>query len=361
MRRLPLIDVIVAAVLLVFGELAALGGETSLPRWLSLALTALYTAPLAVRRRAPLLACACTLAGVLALGLADPEGSQPTIPLALALAAFTVGAELPVRASSIAIGVGLAAMLAALLATDRPAGELVVVLVLYGGPWLFGRALRRREAERGAAEQQAAEAERARLARELHDVVSHSISVIALQAQAVRRRLRPEQQREANDLRAVEVTARQAMAEMRRLFGVLRADGEPAPLAPQPGLDQLPLLLEQTRAAGLPVELRVEGDPEPLSPGVDLAAYRIVQEALTNAVRHAGPATATVLVRYDTDALELRVEDDGRGPSGAANGGHGLTGMRERVALYGGRLELGARPGGGYRVCATLPIREGAA
>ena len=148
---------------------------------------------------------------------------------------------------------------------------------------------------------------------------------------------------------------------MRRLLGVLRADGEGLPLAPQPGLDQVPRLIEGARASGLVVELEIDGTRAPLSPGIDLAAFRIVQEALTNALKHAGAATVRVQIRYAEERLELTVADDGVGLASAGGNGHGLFGMRERVALYGGTLETGAGPDGGFRVRAQLPVREGVA
>jgi signal transduction histidine kinase len=224
---------------------------------------------------------------------------------------------------------------------------------------LHGQAedLRRRQAEQ---EQRAIADERARIARELHDIVSHSISVITIQAQAVRRRLPPDQSTEISDLRDIEDTARQAMAEMRRLLGILRAEG-PVARAPQPGLGQLPRLLADTDAAGVAVDLRVEGEPRPLPPGLDLAAYRIVQEALTNCRRHASGATATVVIRYSSESVELRIEnDDSMAPAVPGEGGHGLIGMRERVSLYGGTLIVGPRPGGGFCVYARLPRANGA-
>ena len=188
-------------------------------------------------------------------------------------------------------------------------------------------------------------------------MVSHSISVVTIQTQAVRRRLRPEQQREIEDLRAVETTARQAMAELRRLFGVLRADGDRPALAPAPGMGELEQLVDRTRAAGVEVDLAVEGERRALAPGIDLAAYRILQEALTNVLKHAGAARAAVTVRYASTELALSVEDDGSGMSVNPNGeGHGLIGMRERVSVYGGTLETGNGPEGGFRVLARLPL-----
>ena len=338
-------------------------------------LVAGYTLPLVWRRVVPGPAAFASLILILTLAVADASGRQPTIPIVIALAGFTLGSGLrsPYDWSALLAACGLCAI--AEVATGGITADTAFLALLLGAPWLFGRALRSRaahadeleararraEGERAARDQAAAAAERIRLARELHDVVAHSISVIALQTQAVRRRLGSGHEREIADLQAVETTARQAMGEMRRLFGVLRDDGAALPLAPQPGLDQLPLLVERTAAAGLPVDLQVEGEPRDVPPGVDLAAYRIVQEALTNAVRHAGPAHAAVTVAYRPYNVDLVVEDDGVGPAvpGPRGGGHGLRGMRERVALYGGRLDLGPRPGGGWRVHASLPFTEG--
>ena len=361
MRRPPTVDLVLAALLLAFGELGAVSGETSLPRAAVVALTALYCVPLAFRRVYPLPAVALSLATLIVLGIFETDNEQPTIPLAIGLACFTLGESVPWPASGIGVVVTVAAFSAALVATDVPVADLVFLGMFAVGAWLVGRIARRhRETAREASERAdvAVEAERRRLARELHDVVSHSISVIAVQAQAIRRRLGPEHAREIEDLEAVETTARQAMAEMRRLLGVLRADGEDAPLAPQPGLGELPQLLEQSRAAGLDVRLELEGSAVPLPPGVDLTAYRIVQEALTNVVKHAGATTAHVRIRYAARDLELCIDDDGHGRAPAANGGHGLLGMRERVTLYGGHVSAGPRPEGGFRVNAGLPIRE---
>jgi signal transduction histidine kinase len=219
----------------------------------------------------------------------------------------------------------------------------------------------RAEREREERAARAVAEERARIARELHDIVSHSISVISLQTQAVRRRLGPDHAREADDLRVVEATARQAMAEMRRLFGVLRAEGERPALEPQPGLGQLERLIADNRAAGVAVSLAVEGRPVPLPPGLDLTAYRIVQEALTNVREHARGGTVTVRLRYGVADVEVVVEDSGGVlPADPHAGGLGLVGMRERVALYGGSVEAGVQPGGGFAVRARLPWREGA-
>jgi signal transduction histidine kinase len=218
-----------------------------------------------------------------------------------------------------------------------------------------GRAARA-EREREERARSAVTEERARIARELHDVVGHSVSVMTVQASAVRRLLRPEQQREREALLIVEQTGREALAEMRRMVGVLRRPEEAPALAPQPSLEHLGKLVEQAREAGLPVDLRVEGEPLPIPAGVDLTAYRLVQEGLTNALKHARAERAQVLVRYTDGDIEVTVSDDGRGAGSGDGGGHGLVGMRERVAVYGGELEAGPRPEGGYRLRAKLPL-----
>jgi len=231
--------------------------------------------------------------------------------------------------------------------------------------WLLGAYLRElreraRRAEREREERAAAAvvSERARIARELHDIVSHNVSVMVVQAEAAEEMLeRDKPDRARAPVRKIEETGRAALTDMRRLLGVLReGDARPA-LNPQPGIANLELLLAKVREAGLPVELEVQGTPVPLSPGVDLSAYRIVQEALTNALKYAGRARARVLVRFMPGALELEVTDDGAGADGVGGGGgQGLVGMRERVALFGGELEAGPRLEGGYRVYARLPL-----
>jgi signal transduction histidine kinase len=270
-------------------------------------------------------------------------------------------------------GLTVAAILVVILRDPNgSAGDFVLVCAIAAIAWLIGfafyersrrtvelteraeRAERARESEARAA---AAE-ERARIAREMHDVVAHSLSVMVVQAEAAEAMLDSAPDRARRPLAAVQETGRGALGELRRMLGVLRevADEGPA-LAPQPGLSGLDELVRQVREAGLPVSVRVEGEPRPLPPGIDLSAYRIVQEGLTNALKHAGPASAEVVVRYGPRELELEVRDDGRGRgSGSNGGGHGLLGMRERVALYGGELAAGPRPGGGFALTARLPL-----
>jgi signal transduction histidine kinase len=227
------------------------------------------------------------------------------------------------------------------------------------GRELEGRATRL-EREREERARLAVAEERARIARELHDVVAHAVSTMVIQTGGARQLVRSDPDDAEHSLLAAERTGREALQEMRRLVGLLRERGEQLALAPTPGMTELPQLLAQTQAAGLDVELTVEGEPRYLGPGIDLAAYRIVQEALTNTLKHAGRARARVIVRYGDRDLEIEVTDDGRGVDDPSlNGhepGHGLLGMRERVTLYGGALRTGPIEGGGYEVLARLPV-----
>ena len=252
------------------------------------------------------------------------------------------------------------------------AGDYFFVGLLTAISWTAGVFISRRSAQahemtrraenlereqREAAVRAVAE-ERQRIARELHDVIAHSVSVMTVQAGAVRRLLRPEQEKEREALETVEATGREALTEMRRLVGLLREEGAMPEFSPQPGLATMRDLLDTVRSAGLPVDLTVEGAPLELPPGIDLAAYRVVQEALTNALKHGGTAHAWVSVNWGEDELELEVANDGRADGDGSGGGHGLTGMRERVALYGGKVESGPRDGGGFVVRARLPVSQ---
>jgi len=252
---------------------------------------------------------------------------------------------------------------------DHP-GDFFFPLLVFGISWVVGFALGQKFHEADAVRERAARLERdreeqalaavaeerARIARELHDIVGHSVSVMTVQAAGVRSLLRPDQEREREALMIIEQTGREALAEMRRLVGVLRRPEEAPALAPQPSLEHVDRLVSQAREAGLPVELRVEGDPVQLSAGVDLTAYRLVQEGLTNAIKHARAQHAEVIVRYRDGNVELTVSDDGQGDGEGEKGGNGLVGMRERVSVYGGELDAGPRPEGGFRLHATLPV-----
>jgi signal transduction histidine kinase len=336
---------------------------------------ALVTVPLAWRRRAPLAALSAT-SGAILLGASLTSGGNG-MPLAafiaLIVSFYSVGAHCDDRRGI----VGGGAVLVVVLTYDLVRGGLGQshgsrpgAALIFGFAWLVGRELRRRRRELALLrertsrleherEEQARTAvidERARIARELHDVVAHSVSVMVVQAQAGPRMLADPDQAAAA-FRSIETVGRQALVELRRLLGILRTGDEELVIGPQPGLGSLDSLVDQVREAGLPVELRVEGEQVQLPPGVDLSAYRIVQEALTNALKHAGAARAEIVVRFGDAALELEILDDGPGAGPAANGGgHGLIGMRERAGLYGGVLEAGTRVGGGYAVRARLPL-----
>jgi signal transduction histidine kinase len=344
------------------------------PLWLLIAMMLLMTLPLLARRRLPFGAPAAVLvtAGVISFfeGHAVPYSfvSFFAVLTSSFLLAFLNDRREAVLGLLILLSVG------AVVTRNDPAGgvgDYVFTGLIFGASWLAGYALNRRLAQAAALEEaarereeearQTVEEERSRIARELHDVVAHSVSVMTVQAGAVRRLLKPEQVREREALTIVEETGRQALTEMRRLLGLMRTEGESAALAPQPGMKSLERLVENVREAGLPVELTVQGEPFELPPGIDLSAYRIVQEALTNALRHAGPARAWVAVRYGVDEVEVDVENDGRTNGDGDPAGLGLVGMRERVALCGGELEAGPRHGGGFRISARLPVKDGTA
>jgi signal transduction histidine kinase len=331
--------------------------------------------PLLARRRLPFAAPATTL--VLAAAFSFVEGNFApfsfSLFLSLIASAFLLGMNSDRREAIAGVPLILAVtILAVRNQPDGSADDMLFVTIILLCAWAGGFALSAKLAEASRAEARAlalrdeqarladdaVEAERSRIARELHDVVAHHVSVMTVQAGAVRRLLQPDQVREREALVSVEETGRKALTEMRRLLGVLKEDAEQAhaPLAPQPGVGTLDTLVEQVREAGLPVELTTEGRRVELPPGVDLSAYRIVQEALTNTLKHAGPAHAWVTVRYGEDEVELEIANDGAFDPAENGRGHGLVGMRERVAVYGGRLESGPRPGGGFAVRAWLPI-----
>ncbi|HWN21889.1 MAG TPA: histidine kinase, partial [Gaiellaceae bacterium] len=303
---------------------------------------ALFTAgALLFRRRAPFVAPLVVAAGALAFTFLYPMVAYDTdsMFLVLILSAWAAGSLHDVRQAAVALAATLAAGWTVFLrAPDLPWTELLWLSVPLTGIFVISAATARHSERARLAEeraqrseeqaQRAVSDERARISRELHDVVAHSVSVMTVQASAVRRLLRPEQEREREALQVVEETGRQALTEMRRLLGIMREEGASAERQPQPGLATIGNLVEHVREAGLPVELTVEGEPVKLPPGVDLSAYRIVQEALTNALRHAGPAHAWVAVRYGGDDVEIAVENDGRSDSDGEAGGHGLVGMR---------------------------------
>ncbi len=236
-------------------------------------------------------------------------------------------------------------------------GAVVVMVLLRRVVGDRDRRLRVAVREGELAKREATIEERARISRELHDVIAHHVSMMVVQAGAERRVLGPEQQSTREVLTTIEQVGRNALTEMRRLVGMLRSD-EAEGLSPQPGVSDLATLVSQMRSAGLDVELRIEGEPGDIPVGIDLSGYRIVQEGLTNALKYAGNGRTAVLLRYGVDSLEIEIVDDGRGrPTDIERGGHGLVGMRERVALYGGTLAAGQSPSGGFAVRVLLPTR----
>jgi signal transduction histidine kinase len=343
------------------------------PLWFDLLAAVGIVVPLFFRRRYPFGAPVATAVLVAGASFVDGgyTGNGFLVFLCGVAVAFLVG-SLKERTQAVA---GLVALLGtdAIVTHNSPTGhvgDFIWGAIVFSVVWTIGFGLgykfrevdeAREQAERLEREREdqallAVAEERARIARELHDVVGHSVSVMTVQAAGVRRLLEADQDREREALMVVEQTGREALAEMRRLVGVLRRPEEAPALAPQPSLEHLDKLIEHTRERGLPVELRVEGEPVELAAGLDLTAYRFVQEGLTNAIKHANARHAEVLVRYDDGHVELTVSDDGTGDGGGDSGGHGLVGMRERISVYGGELESGPRPEGGYRLHARLPV-----
>jgi signal transduction histidine kinase len=329
----------------------------------------LLTVPLAWRRIQPLPVFGLVVAGAV-LGHGGPPYAGYA---AIMIAAYSVGAYCRYRLSSLAVLLATAAGVDAAFGGGMPKlSDFAAPFVLLIPMWLVGNALRirqlradafedkatRLERDRELATRAALAAERNRIARELHDVVAHSVSVMVVQAGAARQVMSTSPAEARESLMAVESSGREAMTELRNLLGVLSPDTSDLSLTPQPGLDQLEPLLQRVGDAGLPVELRVEGRPRPLPLGVDLAAYRIVQEGLTNALKYSGLAHTEVILDYRDAELKVEILDSGTGQQTAANreGGRGLVGMQERVALYGGRIEAGARLEQGYAVRAWLPL-----
>jgi signal transduction histidine kinase len=354
------------------------------PAWLRVLLPVAIGGALLLRRRAPLLMWAAIWA---AIALQTPYaldrsqvlryGPDPRTPepftFALFAAAYALGAHARTRRATaglvltvpVVAAIGQAGGLGLAFSSDSDSAGVALALLQIAAFWLAGVLVRARRravalAARSAALQhqagQAAAAERARIARELHDIVAHHLSVVVLHAAGARAAGRAD----PAILAEIEQSGRQALTETRRLFGVLREPAAETGRAPQPGISELPALTGSLRAAGLDVSLSIDGDHAALPTGVDVSAYRIVQEALTNVLKHAGPARADVTISCGGSAVIIEVTDDGQGSQAAPalTGGQGLTGMRERVALFGGDLRAGPRPGGGFTVSARLPISE---
>ena len=354
-------------------ELVVSPGSPTTSRWFAVHALALLMLPLFTRRWFPFGAPAAYW--ILAPALSFVDGLLIPSVESLFLVGLASAALLGNLRNARHAWIGLAIVLAGITAVvynipGRTTAELILIPVEFGIAWAAGYALRMRgeqveaaetraaraEREREAAARVAVAEERARIARELHDIVAHAMSVMMLQVGAVRHKLPQSLDEDREALKGVEQAGRTALTEMRRLLGAMRQDGQALELTPQPGLDRLDSLLEEVGRAGLPVRLHVDGDRFPLPRGVDLSAYRIIQEGLTNALKHADASHADVTVRYGSNELQIEILDDGRGAATTNGVGHGLVGIRERVALFGGVLATGRSDLGGYLLTARLPF-----
>jgi signal transduction histidine kinase len=354
-------------------ELVVSPGSPTTSRWFAVPALALLMLPLFTRRWFPFGAPAAYW--ILAPALSFVDGLLIPSVESLFLVGLASAALLGNLRNARHAWIGLAIVLAGITAVvynipGRTTAELILIPVEFGIAWAAGYALRMRgeqveaaetraaraEREREAAARVAVAEERARIARELHDIVAHAMSVMVLQVGAVRHKLPQALEEDRDALGRVERAGRTALAEMRRLLGAMRRDGDGLDLAPQPGLDGLDSLLEDVGRAGLPAELHVEGHPYELPRAIDLSAYRIVQEGLTNSLKHANATRADVTVRYRDDELGIEVVDNGAGVATSDGLGHGLVGIRERVKIYGGDMNAGTPPEGGFVLSARLPI-----
>ena len=355
------------------------GGDVTLRSLdaLGVALILLQTTPLVWRRRAPVVVLSVVTASLFLYSTLGYFRSFASFGFLLAL--YTVAAYRD-RRTSIPAGIASAVVVFLILAIGREPIEpdtVIAECLIVGAAWFIGDGFRIRRGQFVQLEDRAARLERAGeemaqhavaeerrvIARELHDVVAHNVSVIVTQAGAAERIRGTHPEEALATLGVIERTGREALVEMRRLMGILRTETErPATLSPQPGLQSLDILVGQIREAGVPINVKIEGTRQSLPPGLDLSAFRIVQEALTNVLKHAGPAYVEVTVRYEGSRLVLIIDDNGSGAGGrngdASRPTYGHLGMRERVGLFGGELRVGMRPSGGYRVTASLPLDE---
>ncbi|HEY0540661.1 MAG TPA: histidine kinase [Actinoallomurus sp.] len=349
----------------------------SIPLAAHLALAFAMCVPLIWRRRWPRAMFAIIALAAFAQWLA--EISATIDDAAVLIAMYTIAAQCVLRwalAAGLVVELGMGLATYSMSQQDTGAMQwksLASASIFIWAIWLCGlyvstrrkytlsleERARRLERERDAQAEVAAAAERARIARELHDVIAHSISVMVIQADGASYAIDTDAARAKRAMQAIGSTGRQALTEMRRMLGVLREGDGQATLAPQPGVDQLSELVEQIRSTGLRVELTVGGEQVPLPAGMELTVYRIVQEALTNVMKHAGPAAgARVELHYGDRAIEVRIRDDGRGTTFSDGRGHGLVSMRERAAVYGGQVTAEPAAGGGFEVTARMPVKE---
>ena len=343
--------------------------------WIAIPVITVLVLLLLARRRFPFAAPAAYWLLAMAISFGDGVllafiGSLSIVGLASAFLLGNLRNPLKAGAGLIITLVGIVVVVYNI--PGETASDLVFIPLRFVVAWVAGYALRERAEQAEAAEERAAQAERdreaaariavaeerARIARELHDIVAHAVSVMVLQVGAVRHRLPAASAEDREALRSVERAGRMALAEMRRLLAAMRSDGDGLELGPQPGLDGLDSLLDEVGRAGLPVELHVDGEPFPLPRGIELSAYRIVQEGLTNALKHAQASDADVTVRYRPDELKIEVRDNGRSGVTGDGLGHGLVGIRERVKIYGGEMTAGVVPDGGFVLSTRLPIAD---
>jgi signal transduction histidine kinase len=359
----------VAAIL----DLIVSPGAPSTSLWFAIPAVAVLMLPLFTRRRFPFGAPAAYWLLAAALSFVDGvliPSIESLFPVGLASAAL-LGNLRDARQAWTGLAIVLAGITTVVYNIPGHAtAELILIPVDFGIAWAAGFALRMRgeqaeaaevratqaEREREAASRVAVAEERARIARELHDIVAHAVSVMVLQIGAVRHKLPQTLEEDKDALRGVEQAGRSALAEMRRLLGAMRQDGQELELTPQPGLDGLDSLLAEVGRAGLPVQLHQAGDRFPLPRAIDLSAYRIIQEGLTNALKHAHASHADVTVHYGSNELQIEIRDDGRGTATTDGLGHGLVGMRERVKIYGGEMTTGTASGGGFVLSTRLPL-----
>jgi signal transduction histidine kinase len=342
--------------------------------WTSVLLLAILVAPIFARRRFPFAGPAAYW--VLAAAISFEDGLLIPFVGSLGVVGLATAFMLGNLRNGLKAGLGLALVTVGIVTViynipgTATTSDFVFITLRFVVAWLAGYALRERAEQAKAAEERAVRAERereaaarvavaeerARIARELHDIVAHAVSVMVLQVGAVRHKLPESLAEDREALRGVERAGRTALTEMRRLLSAMRHDGEEVELGPQPGLDGLDALLDEVGRAGLPVELHVDGQPFALPRGIDLSAYRIVQEGLTNALKHAHASDADVFVRYRPDELEIEVRDNGQGGAASDGQGHGLVGVRERVKIYGGEMSAGRSGEGGFVLSTRLPV-----
>lgn len=349
-------------------------GAPTTSLWFSVPAVAVIVAPLFARRRFPLAGPAAYW--VLASALTFVDGRLIPFIGSLVVVGMATAFLLGHLRDNVRAGIGLAIVVGSILTVvykipgSQSVSFFVFIPLRFVASWVAGYALRERAEQAEAAEMRAAYAERereavarvavaeerARIARELHDIVAHAVSVMVLQVGAVRHKLPQAQDDDREALERVEQAGRTALVEMRRLLGAMRRSGDDVELEPQPGLDGLDSLMEDVARAGLPVQLHVNGDAFPIPRAIDLSAYRIVQEGLTNSLKHARASHVDVTVRYLTDELEIEVLDDGVGATSNDGLGHGLVGIRERVKIYGGEMKTKVGPAGGFMLSARLPL-----